>query len=167
MTSEAMATVERYHAALEARKYDDIVDTMTDDVQLHSPITGRTPIRGKRDLRLVTGIVLDAIDDLTSTVHPLGADTVVVLFSGSVRGVPIQGVDVLRLAEDGRIADVTVYIRPLLGLITLMSAVGGDVARANGRPWVARLAALTAPVRGMIWAADRFVVPQALRRRRT
>lgn len=158
--------VERYHAALEIGDYDLLMTTVSDDVVLRSPITSRVPITGTAQVRSLLGIVLGAFDDLQSEAHPMGADLGVVHFSASVRGTPLEGVDLLRVGPDGRIAEITIYIRPLTGLLALMSAIGGDVARSNGRPMVARLSAFVWLLFAAARAGDRFVVPLALSRKR-
>lgn len=158
--------VERYHAALEIGDYDLMMTTMADDVVLRSPITARIPITGKDQVRSLIRIVLRAFGNLRSTAHPVGDDLGLLQFSAEVRGTPLEGVDVLRVGPDGLITEITIYIRPLPGLLMLMSAIGGDVARANGRPVVARVSALIAPMVAAARATDRFVVPLALTRRR-
>lgn len=158
-------TVERYHAALDAGDYDLMMTTMTDDVVLRSPITGRVPIVGAEDVRTLVTVVLGAMEGLTSRQGAVDERTGLIHFEATVRGVQIEGVDLLQFNDEGLITELRIFIRPLPGLMTLMAAVGPGVARSNGRPLVALLAAMIWPMVAAMRLADRFVVPAALRRR--
>ncbi len=58
----------------------------------------------------------------------------VVLFETSIRGADAQGVNVVRLAETGRIAELTVFVRPVQSLAIIAEVVGGRMAQRFGPP---------------------------------
>ena len=55
-----------------------------------------------------------------------------VVFRLSVKGHPIEGVDYLRLDEDGRVQKITVSMRPLASLQVLADQMRETVARLTG-----------------------------------
>lgn len=159
-------TLDRYHAGLDAGDHSMMMSTLSEDVVLRSPITGRTPIGGKESVGVVTRIVLNAFQGMTGTAHPIGDDQAMIRFTATVDGDEVEGVDLLRFDADGQICEVTVMVRPLPALVSLMNAIGADVARANGHPWLARLTKGTAVLKAVVHTTDRHLVPRVLRRRR-
>lgn len=167
MTAMSPADVlERYHVGLDTGDYALAVGTMADDVVLHSPITGRVPIRGKDAVGRLTRIVLATLDGMHSTAYPIDTRLGLVRFTASVRGVSVEGVELLRLDEDSRVREITILLRPLPAVVTLMHAIAPGIARGNGRPVLARAAALTRGLRAVVQVMDRLVVPWVLSDRR-
>jgi hypothetical protein len=52
----------------------------------------------------------------------------VLYWRADYRGRKIEGTDLLRIDQDGRICDVTVFIRPLDGIAAFASAIGPPLA---------------------------------------
>jgi hypothetical protein len=50
--------------------------------------------------------------------------TMALVFQAAVGGRELQGVDLLRFDETGRVRELTVLVRPMSGLQALMEAVG-------------------------------------------
>jgi hypothetical protein len=81
----------------------------------------------------------------------------VLLASGRVEGVPFDETTVLRLADDGRIVEIALSIRPLPAAVAVLRALGGRLLAAQGKPVAGRAvrAALT-PLVGLTRLADRM-----------
>lgn len=159
-------TLERYHVALDTRDGELLLSTLAEDVVLRSPITARVPFAGKAAVRTVAETVLAAADGMRSTVVG-GGRTGLIRFGMSVRGVELDGVDVLEFDDEARITEITVFIRPLPGLVALMAAIAPDIARGRGHPVLARLLRpMIEPLLALVRAVDRFLAPLVLRPRR-
>ena len=134
MSSDA---VSRYCAATVAGDVDAFMATMTDDVAVVSPISGRMVFRGRDDVRHLMGHVYRTISDLRWTSVVGHGETVVAL--GETRIGPVRMTDamVFELAPDGRIARISPHLRPWLALTLFAAVLGPKVAL---RPGVVRRA---------------------------
>ena len=56
------------------------------------------------------------------------------MFEARVGDKKVQGIDVLRFDDDGKIDDFTVLVRPLSATIALAEAMGPKVAHLKGAP---------------------------------
>jgi hypothetical protein len=76
------------------------------------------------------------------------------LWHATASGRPAHGCDVLRTGLDGRISEITVYVRPATGVAALAAAMGGPLA-ALRRPRARRaVAAASAPLPHLAAAID-------------
>jgi limonene-1,2-epoxide hydrolase len=125
------ATHHAFRAAVEAQDIDAAIATLAPDVVFHSPAVfheyrGRETVGGL--LRLVAATFEDFryTDELSS-----GAGVEALVFRARVGDKELEGLDLLRLGADGLIADFTVMVRPLSGLIALAQALGPKVEAAG------------------------------------
>jgi hypothetical protein len=127
--------VARYRIASEARDIDSLVQTLTEDAELHSPISGRMVFRGREDLRILLTAVYGSIHDLRW--HSEVGDGSLRVVVGEARVGPVRLTDamVFDLAEDGRIRRITPHLRPWLALTLFALRVGPLVARRPGVAW--------------------------------
>ena len=100
---------------------------LSPDVVFHSPVAF-TPFRGRADVIEVLGHVMAVFEDFTYVDELAGEGTHALVFSANVAGRRVQGLDHLRLDENGLIAEFTVMIRPLSGVIAMAEAMGPRVA---------------------------------------
>jgi len=118
------AVIEKWHAHLRGRLPGGLDELLDDDVVFFSPIVF-TPQRGKDITKLyllaagqtLPGERPDATD-LTSgafryTKEVLAGDTAVLEFETTVEGKYVNGVDIIRCNDVGRIIEFRVMIRPL------------------------------------------------------
>jgi hypothetical protein len=95
--------------AIDARDRDALVAMLVDDVVFHSPVQ---TYRGRQQiLRL-----LDAIGSIMENVSVTRQVDGVTFFAATVEEHPVDGVLVQREVEEGRIAEITVMLRPLAQL---------------------------------------------------
>jgi hypothetical protein len=123
-----------FRVAAEAHDADALVATLACDVVLHSPVTFH-PYVGREAVGGVLRLVAEAFEDwrCISELHdPTG--TIAFVFRARVGHRELEGVDLLRFGADGLVADLTVAIRPLSGLIALAQAIGPGVAAAGLKP---------------------------------
>jgi hypothetical protein len=104
-----------FRRAAEAKDLDLLAETLREDVVLHSPILFR-PFVGREIVTQVLTHVAATLEDLTYVDEAAGDGTVVLRFTACVGDRELEGIDYLTLDEDGRVADLTVFMRPMSAL---------------------------------------------------
>lgn len=141
--------VARYRVAAEAGNVEAMMQLVTPDAELVSPISGRLVFRGSADLR----ILFDALYGTVSRVRwtqEVGGDAVRVLIGDARVGqVKITDAMVVELAADGRIRRFQPHLRPWLALTLLALRLGPKVARHPGVVKRALAAGATGARRGV------------------
>jgi hypothetical protein len=95
--------------AIDARDRDALVEMLVDDLVFHSPVQ---TYRGRRQvLRL-----LDAVGSIIENVSVTRELDGVTFFAATVEEHPVDGVLVEREVDGGRIAEITLMLRPLAQL---------------------------------------------------
>jgi hypothetical protein len=102
-----------FRRAAEAKDLDLLRETLAEDVVLHSPILFKG-FEGRDMALLVLANVIEVFEDFRYLDEVHGDGTVVLRFSAKVDGkFEIEGIDYLTLDADGRVTDLTVFLRPL------------------------------------------------------
>lgn len=127
--------VARYRTASEANDIDALMSTLSPDIELVSPISGRMIFRGSGDVRLLLTAVYGTLNSLrwTSELGEGGPRAVV----GECRVGPVKLGDamVFELAADGRIRRIRPHLRPWLALSLFALMLGPKVARHPAVVW--------------------------------
>lgn len=141
--------------AVEGRDLAGIVDTLAPDVVFRSPVIS-SPFHGRDEVRELFEIVLGEFRELRYTDELAGDGARALAFEASVRGRPVQGVQILKLDEAGKVRQLRVVARPLTGLAAIAAVVGEGLARrrAGGRARAAVVALLTRPLLALTAAID-------------
>ncbi|GAA1099606.1 nuclear transport factor 2 family protein [Pseudonocardia alni] len=108
----------RFRAAIEAGDLDAAVALCRDDVEFRSPVVHR-PYRGREALRPILGAVFTVFGGFHYVAGYSGDDGHVLEFAATVGEREVQGVDILRTDEEGRIRELTVLVRPLSAAVAL------------------------------------------------
>jgi SnoaL-like domain len=111
-----------FRTAVEAKDFDAMVAALSPEVVLHSPVTF-SPFEGREAVTAVLRVVFDVFEDFVYTDELTSGPTTALVFSARVGDRRVEGVDLLRDAENGTIADLTVIVRPMSGLQALAGAV--------------------------------------------
>ena len=120
-------TARDFRAAVEARDRDRMVAALADDVVLHSPVTFR-PFEGREAVSVLFTVLLEVFEDFRYGDELEGDSLLGLVFHARVGDRDVEGIDLLRLGEDGRVADLTVMVRPLSAVQALAAAVGERLA---------------------------------------
>jgi SnoaL-like protein len=119
-----------FRDAVERHDIEGACGPLAEGVVFHSPATFH-PFVGRDTVSRLLAIVADTFEDFRYT-DELDSDGVhALIFRASIGGREIEGLDLLRLDENGLIADFTVMLRPLSGLAPFAQAVGEKVAQAG------------------------------------
>ena len=107
-----MAEPHPFRRAAEAKDVELMTETLREDVVLHSPILFRG-FEGREIVGQVLAHVAATLADLTYVDEVQEGDSVVLRFKAQVGELELEGIDYLTLDADGRVADLTVFMRPL------------------------------------------------------
>jgi hypothetical protein len=110
-----MAEMHPFRRAAEAKDVDLMTETLREDVELHSPVLFRG-FEGREAVGVILGHVAEVLADLTYVDEAVGDGTVVLRFKAMVGDLELEGIDYLTLDDEGRVADVTVFMRPMSAL---------------------------------------------------
>lgn len=125
---ELPAALQSWHAVVESRDPALLDDLLADDVVFRSPAVF-TPQEGKA---VTTDYLSSAIAVLGPSLRYVGQwhdeSSAVLEFEAELDGAYVQGVDMLRWNDDGRLVSFTVLVRPLRGLQKLMELMAQQLA---------------------------------------
>ena len=127
--------IARWHRYLAGELPGGLDELLADDVVFYSPVV-YTPQRGKP----VTTQYLEAASRALAggpgalfqyTKQVLSGDTAVLEFETSVDGKDVNGVDIVRCDDAGRIVEFRVMVRPLQGIEAVHEQMGRQLAAGN------------------------------------
>jgi SnoaL-like domain len=102
-----------FRRAAEAKDLELLRETLTEDVVLHSPILFKG-FEGREMTMVVLGNVIEVFEDFRYLDEVHGDGTVILRFAAKVDGkFEIEGIDYLTLDAEGRVTELTVFLRPL------------------------------------------------------
>ncbi|HEX5376359.1 MAG TPA: nuclear transport factor 2 family protein [Solirubrobacterales bacterium] len=104
-----------FRRAAEAKDVELMTETLREDVELHSPILFRG-FEGREAVGHILAHVAATLEDLTYVDELHEGDTVALRFKARVGDRDLEGIDFLELDEQGRVAVLTVFMRPMSAL---------------------------------------------------
>jgi hypothetical protein len=107
-----MAEPHPFRVAAEAKDVGRLSEVLSEDVVLHSPILFRG-FEGREIVSQVLTHVAATLEDLTYTDELVEGNTVCLRFKARVGDRELEGIDFLELDDAGKIAELTVFMRPL------------------------------------------------------
>jgi ketosteroid isomerase-like protein len=144
--------------AMEARDLEGALDAFAPDAVVRSPITSGLTFTGREQIRAILEVVQAGFEDLRYTDELRDGDRAVLVASTRMGGAELELVDHLRLDADGRVAEMTVFFRPMPAVAVSMRVIGSGLARRRSGTLAALVSLLTRPL-GLITAiGDRIGV---------
>lgn len=125
-------TIVAWHECVKTGDPGNLDALLHDDVVFHSPVVFM-PQRGKgitRKYLLAAFQVLNG-DDFTYVREVLGSSNAMLEFTTTIDGIVINGVDIIQWAEDGRITDFKVMVRPLKAVNLLHQMMAAMLAKSS------------------------------------
>jgi ketosteroid isomerase-like protein len=109
-------TVQQWHNIVASRDAAGLDRILAEDVVFHSPVV-HTPQKGKQITRLYLLAAFHVFNNNTFTYirEVVAGNDAVLEFSTEIDGIVVNGVDMIRWGDDGRIIDFKVMVRPLKG----------------------------------------------------
>jgi hypothetical protein len=112
-----------FREAVEAKDLAALDRLLAPDVEFHRPATLR-PVHGHDRVLELFGVLLGVfsgfryVDELPAAYGAHG-----LVFHAHVGAEPVEGIDLLRFDDEGRVTSVLVMLRPLAGLLAIADAV--------------------------------------------
>jgi hypothetical protein len=119
-----------FRKAVETADVEAVPDLLAPDVVFHSPVTFH-PYVGREIVARLLAIVFDTFEDFRYTDELAIEGGHALLFSTAVGGREMQGIDLFRFDESGLIADFTVMLRPLSGLVPFAQVMAEKVGSSG------------------------------------
>jgi hypothetical protein len=149
-----------YRTAWRTRDLDAWSRDLAPDVVLYSPILTQ-PFQGRDAAVELFGVLFTALGGLEITHEFADGDSHAFFWRVQTGGRTVEGVDLLRSDETGKICEIRVLIRPLPDIATFAAAIGPPLAAKRGpiRGPLAR--AMISPLRAVLaisdWVAARLI----------
>jgi hypothetical protein len=133
--------------ALDARDPEMARAALADDVILRSPIFS-VEFDGIDEATDVIAAVYEGLGEV-EYIYDEPGDPHVFIWRSDVDGEPLEGTDVVRYGEDGKITEVTVFFRPLRGIAAFLDKTGPILAKRRGKSTLLVKAAAPPPSAAM------------------
>jgi ketosteroid isomerase-like protein len=154
-TTAAPPATHPFRDAFTSRDFDAMRELLSPDVVLNSPILS-TPFVGREAVLELFEVITETLEDVRYTVDMADGDLRFFSWHTHIGRTKMQGADILRLDEQGRIVEFTVFFRPLEGITVLASALGKGLAGRRSRGRALLVGAASAPLIGLGRASDRL-----------
>jgi SnoaL-like domain len=128
--SASMNVPALFRAAVERDDIDAVGELFAPDIVFHSPVTFH-PFVGRETVTRLLEIVAGTFEGFRYTDELQTDGAHALIFRASIGGRELEGIDLLRLDEQGLICDFTVMIRPLSGLVPFAQAMGEKAVAAG------------------------------------
>jgi len=119
-----------FRRGVESRDMAVMMDAFADGAVLHSPITFK-PFEGKEAIARLLGILMQVFQDFRYTDELTAEDgTKALIFRTRVGERDVEGLDLIRFDDTGRIVDFTVMVRPRSAVEALLKEVSSRLMAA-------------------------------------
>ncbi len=126
MTTSASA----FQSAVESGDPGAVRDTLATGVVFNSPVVF-SPYRGREAVSTLLEAAIDVFQDFRYTGQLVDGDHQVLIFEARVGDRRVQGVDILRLDDEGLVGELTVMLRPMSGVTAMAEAMRLRLNRAR------------------------------------
>ncbi len=107
-----------FRRAVEAHDLEAVVGTLAEEVVFRSPVVHQ-PYRGREQVGMLLKLVDTVFEDFRYVAELAGDGQVALVFKARVGDRELDGIDLLRLDAAGKVAELTVFVRPRSGLEAL------------------------------------------------
>ena len=119
-----------FRRGVESRDVGVMMEAFADGAVLHSPITFK-PFEGKEAIARLLGILMQVFQDFRYTDELTAEDgTKALIFRTRVGDRDVEGLDLIRFDDTGRIRDFTVMVRPRSAVEALLKEVSSRLMAA-------------------------------------
>ena len=123
-----------FTSAIDAADRDGVRAALAEDVVFRSPVVFR-PYEGHAMVSaILTEGAMNVFEDFRYIERFEEGDAAALIFEARVGDREVQGLDLLRFDAEGKIAELTVMVRPMSGLNALAEAMGRQFERLGITP---------------------------------
>lgn len=116
-------TLQRWHEFVETRNAAILEEILAAEVKFHSPFVWK-PKDGKAITIKILMTVTQVFEDFRYVREIIGDENCALEFEAKVGELTLRGVDLIQIAEDGKIVDFEVMVRPANALQALGTEMG-------------------------------------------
>jgi hypothetical protein len=127
MEPDARAFLERWHRLVAERDAVALRDVLAEGVTLGAPPYWNK-LAGRPMVHHLLGLIVQTIEDFTYHREWVAGRELALEFRGRVGGMELQGVDLITLDDDGRIANLDVPMRPMNAVAALRDRIAPRMA---------------------------------------
>jgi len=120
--------LERWHECVARRDTAGIGELVADDISMGAPPYWNK-LEGKPLVVYLLGVIVHSIEGFTYHRQWRDGRELALEFRGHYGKHELQGIDLITLADDGRVANLDVMIRPIDALLALRDHVGPEMAK--------------------------------------
>lgn len=142
-----------YRVAWRTRDLDAWAEALAPDVTMYSPVF-KSSFQGREAAIELFGVLFDSVRVLEITDELAAGETHAFFWRADIGGRWIEGSDLIRHDEHGKIAEIKVLIRPLTSIATFGAAVGPRLAAKRGALRAPLLRLLMVPFNAILALAD-------------
>jgi hypothetical protein len=121
---------DRFRTAAEGKDFSAVGELFAEEVSFRSPVVFK-PYEGREALGVLLGAVAQVFEEFRYTDQVETGDTAVLVFEARVGDRELNGVDILRFDDDGRIGELMVMVRPMSGVNALAEAMQSKLEAAG------------------------------------
>jgi hypothetical protein len=119
-----------FREAVEAEDLSRLDQLVAEDVVFRSPVVFK-PYQGKQALAALLGAVVQVFEEFRYVDQVETGNAAVLVFEARVGDRTVDGVDVLRFDDEGKVAEMMVMVRPISGVNALAEAMHRKLAEAG------------------------------------
>ena len=125
--------IARWHAYMQGGSDLQLLsDMLADDAVFHSPVV-HTPQEGKAKVMAYLGAAAVVLgnDNFRYVRELVDGDDACLEFTAEIDGIHVNGIDLIRFGEDGRIKDFKVMVRPMKAMNKLWEMMAAQLQKAG------------------------------------
>lgn len=112
MAADVGAFLEKWRAAVDADDHDKISALLADEMTFYSPVIF-TPSSDRAYIDAILQFVAESISDFTYVEEYKQENGAALVFAGKVGELKVEGIDLFKLDDEGRVIELKVMLRPL------------------------------------------------------
>jgi hypothetical protein len=128
----AVSAIAEYRAASEANDVEALIETLSPNAELVSPLSGRLVFRGRADLGVLLGAVYGTLRELRWREEMSNGSSTLLIGTMRVGPFRLDDAMVFELGADGLIARIRPHLRPWLATTFFALILGPKIARHPG-----------------------------------
>lgn len=126
-----MSAPHPFRRAAESKDLELLTETLREDVVLHSPVLFQG-FEGRETVVAVLAHVAATLEDLAYTDELAAGNTIALRFRANVGNRELEGIDFLELDDEGRVAELTVFMRPFSALTAFNERMAARLGASEG-----------------------------------
>lgn len=119
-----------FRRAVEAQDLDAMAAALDPDVVFSSPVVFR-PYEGRAAVMGLLSLVAQVFEDFRYVDELSGAGSACLVFEAKVGDRDVEGIDYMRLGDDGLVKELHVMVRPYSAATALKDAMGAKLAQSE------------------------------------